>query len=445
MRRAVISAAIGLVSAVAAFGEGEVKYRTVAVHRVSSKAISPAGVCGLMATDGAELEVVQMMSEDCDDGRHALVVSAVGAAKDKAHDVAFSLDPVTTLEGDVDGSPFSLPAGKSVTLRLKRDPVIEIVSPEDWKGDADAFVAEIGNAREEDCAKARAEGKSVVITKVDGGAAYRKAWRLGATKVVAASNARLLSEAARLWCIRWRNPKANLATEPAGQLEENGYDWYGRHEKICREKPADCEVVLIGDSITHNWAGAEVTGEKTSDTWRKTFGKYKALNCGFGWDRTGNALWRIDHGELDGISPTIAIVHIGGNNWAASDSYVTWHPWNAECPREKNEETAEGVMAVVRRVREKLPKTRIVVMGVFPFGEKPTDQRRIDNVKLNALLEPMVKEVENAVFLNINDKLLGPDGVYSREIAGDFVHPTAKGYDIWAASILPEIEKTVGH
>lgn len=432
MRRMRIAAAVCVAVGLAfgAFGEEAVKYRTVAVHHAAEKAISPAGVIGLKATDGAELEVVQKMSEDCDDGRHALVITAVGAAKAKDHELVFALDPVTTIENGVK-SPCVLPAGASLTLKLRRDPKIEVVAPTDWKGDPKAFAAEIGAVKEEVCARARADGKSVVLTKVDSGAAYRKAWRLGATKVVAASNTRLLAEAARLWCIRWRNPKANLAEIPAGQLEENGYDWYGRHEKICREKPSDCEIALIGDSITHNWAG---------DVWQRHFGRYKALNCGFGWDRTGNVLWRIDHGELDGISPKLAVVHIGGNNWAGTDSYVSWYPWNAACPRESNEETALGVMAVVERVRAKLPKARIVVMGVFPFGEKPTEQRRIDNVKLNQLLKPMVASVHNAVFLDINDRLLGPDGVYSREIAADFIHPTAKGYDIWFAALQPEIE-----
>jgi hypothetical protein len=49
---------------------------------------------------------------------------------------------------------------------------------------------------------------------------------------------------------------ANTAVVPFPKLENDSYDWYARHDAVLAEKKtADPEVVLIGDSITHFWAG----------------------------------------------------------------------------------------------------------------------------------------------------------------------------------------------
>jgi lysophospholipase L1-like esterase len=45
--------------------------------------------------------------------------------------------------------------------------------------------------------------------------------------------------------------------------------------------------------------------------------------------------------------------------------------------------------------------------------------------------------------MNINDKLLEPDGTLSKEIMPDLLHPNAKGYEIWAEAISPFVTSTV--
>lgn len=103
---------------------------------------------------------------------------------------------------------------------------------------------------------------------------------------------------------------ANSALIPVPKLEDDSYDWYARHAEVLRVKGTiDPEVVLLGDSITHFWGGEPRAGQANgSGAWQATFGKYRTLNLGFGWDRIQNVLWRIDHGEVDGLHPRVIVL-----------------------------------------------------------------------------------------------------------------------------------------
>ena len=114
------------------------------------------------------------------------------------------------------------------------------------------------------------------------------------------------------------NAGSNHAVVPTPKLEQDFYDWHRRHAEMLRIKhEVDPEIVLIGDSITHMWGGlpAEPGRARGAKSWDALFGE-RALNLGFGWDRTQNVLWRIDHGELDGLNPKLVVIHIGTNNLA---------------------------------------------------------------------------------------------------------------------------------
>ena len=104
-----------------------------------------------------------------------------------------------------------------------------------------------------------------------------------------------------------------ITTTPAHRMNENnkrrGPWWKDRHEeKRALAQQGDWELVFIGDSITHGW-------ERNGKTaWDQYYGDRKALNLGFGGDRTEHVLWRLDHGEFDGYKPLVAVIMIGTNN-----------------------------------------------------------------------------------------------------------------------------------
>lgn len=225
----------------------------------------------------------------------------------------------------------------------------------------------------------------------------------------------------------------NTAVVPVPKLENDSYNWWDRHAEVLRVKDSiNPEIVLIGNSITHFWGGepklkyADGKPRKPNgpNAWASVFANHRVLNLGFGWDRTQNVLWRLDHGEIDGLHPRTIIMHLGTNN--------TSETVNARM--NSAAEIVEGICAVCMRLRSKVPGAHIVLMKVFPREEKPDHPRRILINEINKQLEVFARE-NNIDLLDIGPKMLTPDGTLPKEIANDFCHPTEKGYQIWAEEI----------
>src|SRR5579864_2838407 len=82
-----------------------------------------------------------------------------------------------------------------------------------------------------------------------------------------------------------------------------------RHESFnVISKRGEAQLVFLGDSITHNW---EKGGK---DVWEKYWTPLNAANFGIGGDRTEHVLWRLDHGNFDGLKPKEIVLMIGTNN-----------------------------------------------------------------------------------------------------------------------------------
>ncbi len=225
----------------------------------------------------------------------------------------------------------------------------------------------------------------------------------------------------------------NTAIVPVSKLEENGYDWFGRHNEILHTKDSiNPQIVLIGNSITHFWAGfplaktynGKIIPPTGPQAWNDVFGKYRVLNMGFGWDRTQNVLWRLDRGELDDIHPKTVIIDIGTNNTSQT----------AKARKNSALEIVEGIKSICLRVRSKVPDATIVLMAIFPREESATHPRRILIMETNKLLADFAKE-NHIKFVDIGPKMLSADGTLTREICDDFCHPTEKGYQLWADAL----------
>jgi len=222
----------------------------------------------------------------------------------------------------------------------------------------------------------------------------------------------------------------NSAVVPQGRLEKDSYDWDQRHAEILASKDKiNPELVFIGDSITHFWADA-THGNRGTDALKDLCAGRAMLNLGFGWDRTQNVLYRLDHGELDGLMPKFVVIHIGTNNLAGTKNARENTP----------AEIAEAITLIVDRVQAKCPGAQVILMAVFPRGEKPTDPKR---AKIAAINEGIAKLAGKSRFtyLDITSKLTNPDGTISKDVMGDYLHPTSKGYAIWAEALKPLLGK----
>jgi beta-glucosidase len=209
----------------------------------------------------------------------------------------------------------------------------------------------------------------------------------------------------------------SATTTPTPRLQEPA--WVTLHERfIERAKSGGIDLLFLGDSITQGW------GE--SDTWKRHYAPRNAANFAIGGDRTQHLLWRLDHGELEGLAPKIAVVLIGTNNIG-----------NATV-----DEIADGVKAVVERLRSKLPKTRILLLGIFPRG------LRIGG-EVAAMPDPRVGEVNRRIqklaadktirFLDLEPVFLDGEGNIRKELMPDYLHLSDEGYRAWANGMEPAL------
>ena len=220
----------------------------------------------------------------------------------------------------------------------------------------------------------------------------------------------------------------NTAVVPVSRLEADSYNWWTRHAaEIAAGAKTEPEIVLIGDSITHFWAGEPLDNRSNGPrAWAETFGAHRVLNLGFGWDRTQNVLWRIDHGEFEGLHPKLVILNIGTNNFSTTPNA------RANTPTE----VVEGILAICDRLHQKGPATQILVMGVLPRGNRPDDDFRAPIAALNALLARKLVGRANTTFLDIGARFLAPDGSLASELMPDGTHPSEKGYALWGRAIV---------
>ncbi len=203
------------------------------------------------------------------------------------------------------------------------------------------------------------------------------------------------------------------------------YDWAKRHAavtKIAADRKAS--LVFIGDSITQMFGGEpHDRSQPGKDVWEKYYGKRSVANLGFGYDYLENTLWRLQHGELDGAKAKVVVMHIGTNN----------------AGKNTPEEIAAGVRALLAEIRQRQPGAKVILMAIFPRGPKPDAMRaKLDTT--NKLLAQLDGK-DGVTFLDIGAKFLQPDGTITREIMGDYLHPAAKGYEIWAEAIEPLLVK----
>ncbi|TWT67101.1 platelet-activating factor acetylhydrolase IB subunit [Allorhodopirellula solitaria] len=210
--------------------------------------------------------------------------------------------------------------------------------------------------------------------------------------------------------------KTNTAIDP---VPRDG-NWMKRHESFNeRVAKGDVDLLMIGDSITHGWEGAG------REVWQKYYGDRNAVNLGIGGDRTQHVLWRLENGNIEDISPKLAVLMIGTNN----------------CRSNTSEEIAEGVDAIVQKLRTELPEMKVLVLAIFPRGEDDSHAGRQVNMKANELIEQEIEGEEMVSFLDINSAFLTDDRVLSREVMPDLLHPKQKGYAIWAEAMEPTIAK----
>ena len=213
-------------------------------------------------------------------------------------------------------------------------------------------------------------------------------------------------------------------------LWRDGGDWLKRHEAFAADaKKGGVDVLFIGDSITDFWRSRGRT------VWDGYFAGLHAANIGISGDRTQHVLWRLARGEVDGLHPKAIVLMIGTNNTGLEHDGLT--------PRNTPAETVEGVRAIVTDLRRRLPKARILLLAVFPRGHSPNDPSRVQVAEINRSIAHL-DDGDHVIYLDIGAKFLTPDGMLEKDIMPDYLHPSAKGYEIWAEAIQAPLARLLG-
>jgi beta-glucosidase len=218
-------------------------------------------------------------------------------------------------------------------------------------------------------------------------------------------------------------PEKGLPVKPVGTATRpavgvDGASWLKMHESfVKRVRRGDIDVVFFGDSITYQFSGQGFVVR---------YGKIKAVDFGINGDRTENVLWRINNGEMDGISPKVVVLLIGtnnlGHNYTVSD-------------------TADGVGEIIKAIQAKSPSTKILLLGIFP---RWNDAQFRQKIKQTNKLIARYADGQRVRFLDFGDKFLEKDGKLSKEIMSDLTHLTHRGYEIWVQNMDTVLYEMLG-
>ena len=230
------------------------------------------------------------------------------------------------------------------------------------------------------------------------------------------------------------DPAMGSAIVPTDRLSVDW--WAARHQAIVTDAPKhrDAELLLVGDSITNNYDKAEPPNQDFQPIWQQYYAPRKALNLGFSGDTTANVLWRLDHGEVDGLHPKLAVVLIGTNNTA--------HGQTAE-------DTEAGIDAVVKDLEHRLPETKILLVGILP-SKLPSREANFD---VNGYLgmhyaggeDPQVSYIDISV-------VFYPHGELDTTLFYDptltpprpALHPNTAGQRLMASALEPAVARLMG-
>ncbi len=213
--------------------------------------------------------------------------------------------------------------------------------------------------------------------------------------------------------------EVNSAIIPHSRGDETW--WRDRdREKNNRLKEGNIDLAFIGDSITQGWEG------NGKQVWESYYGARKAVNLGFGGDRTEHVIWRLSKGAWNQIKPKVAVLMIGTNN--------TGHKM------QDPSQTAAGIERILNILKERSPKTKVLLLGVFPRGRAPHDRGRVINQGINQIIRRLADN-DRVHYMDLGDHFLQSDGDLPASIMPDALHLNEEGYRIWAEAMEPKLKE----
>lgn len=174
------------------------------------------------------------------------------------------------------------------------------------------------------------------------------------------------------------------------------------------------ELIFIGDSITEQWRWGV-----GNPVWKKHFDE-RGFDFGLGADGTQHVLWRLENIDLSFMSPKVAVVLIGTNNF-----------------NDTPEDIAAGVKAVVAATQKKFPGIKVILMSILPNARATGKMKAA-----NTLISPLADQ-KTVFYIDLAAKFT-PEGDNWKGLSRDKLHLSPEGYEVWATEVnalLPTILK----
>ena len=233
-------------------------------------------------------------------------------------------------------------------------------------------------------------------------------------------------------------PKSSSTTIP--DAIRDGY-WRSQFQRVNRAiaEVDDSQVVFFGDSITLRWSMLKAEGKSV---WEERFAKYNPINMGNSGDITPVMLYRVTRGNLGfarNRGPRVAVILAGTNNYVVRQSdrgRVKWDLGFDTPPRD----VAHGIRAIAQQFRRRLPRTRVIVLGILPVKNQTKWKKCDETNRINAGYRYPKDEV---VFLDLKDHFLNSDGSLKADLFLDGTHLTTRGYAVLADELEPVIDRLI--
>jgi lysophospholipase L1-like esterase len=190
-------------------------------------------------------------------------------------------------------------------------------------------------------------------------------------------------------------------------------------------------VYFAGDSITRRWGATDYP--ELLVNWTQNFFGWNAANFGWGADRTQNILWRLVNGELDDVQPKVIVLLAGTNNVGTVVGAMD--------VEDRAEDISRGIRAILDVMRAKAPQATIIITGIFP---------RNDNIAVMPVIDEINRRIARFAdggsirYLNVNNRLADAAGRLFDGMMDDGLHPTVKGYQVWADALKPLLIELLG-
>jgi lysophospholipase L1-like esterase len=228
---------------------------------------------------------------------------------------------------------------------------------------------------------------------------------------------------------------ADGAPLPQGATARADANSQAAHVELTRKAHAGrIDVYFLGDSITRRWGTADKEYRELYANWRRNFFGWNAADFGWGGDTTWNVLWRIEHGELDGVNPRVIVLLAGTNDLSAIAG--------ATSTQQALESTVAGVAAIVQTCRAKAPGATLVLTAIPPRTDRPELAAVI--ARANARIAALA-DGGRIRFIDLNHGMTAAGGAVAEGmLAPDGLHLAVAGYQVWADALRPILLSLLG-